>query len=137
MAQVYCAFIALQFILALGNRPKSERFLYKMSFTVFAISAYYLIACAFILVVRAFQNISFTAAETTIADKVLSIISGTNGVILAALASTYGIYIVSSILYLDFWHIVTSFAQYMGIAPSLVLILSVFALSPHSELPDD
>ena len=123
---IYCAVLALQFILALGNRPKGEPFLYKVSFCVFAVAAYYLLICAFILVVKAFQNIDFTN-DPTISDKVLDMITGTNGVILAALASTFGVYIVSSLLYLDFWHMVTSFPQYIGVAPSLIMILNVYA----------
>ena len=34
---IYVAFVVLQFILALGNRPKSSKWLYITSFVVFAI----------------------------------------------------------------------------------------------------
>jgi len=123
---IFYATVGLQFILALGNRPKGEPMLYKISFCIFAFVAYYLLVCAFILVGKAFGNVDF-ADDPTVSDKIKAFVSGPNGVILAALASTFGIYIVSSLLYLDFWHMVTSFPQYLGVAPSLILILNVYA----------
>src|SRR5947207_92643 len=50
-----------------------------------------------------------------------------NGVILIALASTFGTYIVASILYFDPWHLLTSFGQYLLMATSYVNILNVYA----------
>ncbi|KAJ9053890.1 hypothetical protein DSO57_1019822 [Entomophthora muscae] len=41
--------------------------------------------------------------------------------------STYGIYLVSSILFLDPWHMVTSFLQYLLFMPSFVNIMMVYA----------
>ncbi len=123
---IFYAFVGLQFILALGNRPKGEPLMYKISFCVFGFVAYYLLVCAFILVGKAFGNVDLSD-DPTVGDKLEDITGGPNGVILAALASTFGVYIVSSLLYLDFWHILTSFPQYTGVAPSLILILNVYA----------
>ena len=47
--------------------------------------------------------------------------------LLIAFASTFGIYLISSILYLDPWHIITSFVQYILLYPSYVNILNVYA----------
>lgn len=44
-----------------------------------------------------------------------------------ALASTFGAYIVASLLYLDPWHLVTSFVQYLLMATSYINILNVYA----------
>ena len=49
------------------------------------------------------------------------------GVLIAALAATFGIYLIASILYADPWHMITSFPQYMMIAPSFINILNVYA----------
>lgn len=46
-------FLALQVILALGNRPKSERFTYTLSIAVYAFFALYLIFNTVILTVKA------------------------------------------------------------------------------------
>ncbi|ORY81796.1 family 2 glycosyltransferase [Leucosporidium creatinivorum] len=123
---IYGATLALQFVLALGNRPKGEVGLYVMSFTIFGILAYYLLVCAVFLTVKAFTNISFADAPT-LKDKLIDLFTGTNGVLLAALASTYGIYLVCSLLYFDPWHLITSFPAYIAVAPSMINILNVYA----------
>ena len=47
--------------------------------------------------------------------------------IIISMASTYGLYILSSILYLDPWHMITSFVQYLLLLPTYVNILNVYA----------
>jgi len=47
--------------------------------------------------------------------------------IILSLLSTYGLYIVMSVLYFDPWHMITSFLQYLFMMPSYVNILNVYA----------
>ncbi|KZO91398.1 glycosyltransferase family 2 protein [Calocera viscosa TUFC12733] len=126
---IYLAFLALQFVLALGNRPKGERALYVTTLCVYAFLALYLIVASIWLTVLAFSDISFQNAPT-VADKLLVLITGNggaNGLLLAALVATFGIYLFSSLLYLDPWHMLNSFPQYMLIAPSFTNVLNVYA----------
>jgi len=55
------------------------------------------------------------------------LLSGTNGVLMAALVSTFGIYFMASFLYRDPWHMFTSLIQYLLLAPSFTNILNVYA----------
>lgn len=41
--------------------------------------------------------------------------------------ATYGLYLISSILYFDPWHMLTSFVQYLLLLPSYVNILLIYA----------
>lgn len=41
--------------------------------------------------------------------------------------STYGLYILSSLFYLDPWHMITSVVQYLLLLPTYVNILNVYA----------
>ena len=82
--------------------------------------------CAVWLTVKAFSNFTFKNAPTAV-DKVKTLVTGQDGVLLAALISTYGIYLVSSILYADPWHMFHSFPQYIGLAPSFTNILMVYS----------
>lgn len=79
--------------------------------------------------------------------KITTLLSGPNGVLLAALVSTFGIYLGASILYVsvsvlhrcsrdadvivgsqrDPWHMFSSFLQYLLVAPSFTNILNVYA----------
>lgn len=52
--------------------------------------------------------------------------SGT-GIILIALAATYGLYFVASFLYLDPWHMFTSFPQYILLMSSYQNVLNIYA----------
>lgn len=83
-------------------------------------------ACAILLTIKAFTAIDF-AGDNTIGDKILTMLSGTNGVLLAALVSTFGIYLIASLLYADPWHMLHSFPQYIGMAPSFTNILMVYS----------
>ncbi|CED84153.1 glycosyltransferase family 2 protein [Phaffia rhodozyma] len=124
---LYLSLLMLQFVLALGNRPKGERFLYVMTLTIFAILSAYLIACSVILSVKAFQGVFLNPDLPGLAQRFESLFNATNGVLLAALASNFGIYLFASVLFGDPWHMLTSFPQYMLIAPSLTNVLNVYA----------
>ena len=51
------------------------------------------------------------------------------GIIIIALAATFGLYYVASFMYLDPWHMFTSFPQYLCLMSSYVNILNVYAFS--------
>jgi len=84
----------------------------------------YVLVSSFILV-----GIGFTSFpnSTGVLDFLRQFFNSIDGIILLALASTFGAYIVASILYLDPWHLVTSFGQYLLMATSYINILNVYA----------
>lgn len=47
--------------------------------------------------------------------------------VLISAVSTYGLYIISSIIHHDPWHMITSFVQYLLLLPTYVNILTVYA----------
>ena len=55
--------------------------------------------------------------------------SKSSGIILIALAATFGLYFVASFMYLDPWHMFTSFPQYLLTMSSYINILNVYAFS--------
>lgn len=120
---VYVFFLVLQFVLALGNRPKGEKTTYIISFVVFGILGVYLIVTSLWLTVK-----SIIGKHIQTIDDVLDLFtSAENAVLIAALAATFGIYLFASLLFADPWHMVTSFPQYMCIAPSFINILNVYS----------
>ncbi|KAL5508261.1 CHS1_1 [Sanghuangporus vaninii] len=124
---VYLAFLALQFVLALGNRPKGERMAYTITLWVYAILSLYLIVCAFWLTINAFVNIPNELKNKSVGQVVLSLIEPPVGALIAAMVSTFGIYLFASFLYRDPWHMFSSFPQYMLLAPSFTNVLNVYA----------
>ncbi|TKA62283.1 Chitin synthase G [Cryomyces minteri] len=128
---IYLGTLLLQFILALGNRPKGSRWTYITSFAIFGVIQAYLVVLSMYLVVHAFTSKSSTPFKTDNAkDFFASFVASTGpGIIIIALAATFGLYFVASFMYLDPWHMFTSFPQYLLIMSSYVNILNVYAFS--------
>ncbi|KAI0089171.1 glycosyltransferase family 2 protein [Irpex rosettiformis] len=124
---IYLAFLALQFVLALGNRPKGERGLYAATLWVYAILSLYLIICSFWLTGKAFANIPNLLKDKTPSQVIATFFTPPVGALIAALVSTFGIYLIASFLYRDPWHMFSSFGQYMLLAPSFTNVLNVYA----------
>ncbi|KAG1874478.1 glycosyltransferase family 2 protein [Suillus subalutaceus] len=124
---IYLAFLGLQFVLALGNRPKGERTAYAITLWVYAFLAVYLLVCSFWLTGKAFANIPSELKNKTISQVILTFFSPPVGALIAAMVSTFGIYLVASFLYRDPWHIFSSFFQYLCLAPSFTNVLNVYA----------
>ena len=127
---IYLAFLLLQFILALGNRPKGSRWTYIISFAVYALIQLYIIVDSFYLVIHAFGSGTGFVVDKGADDFIKSFVSSTGaGIIIIALAATFGLYFVASFLYLDPWHMFTSFGQYLLMMTSYINILMVYAFS--------
>jgi len=128
---IYLAFLLLQFILALGNRPKGSKLAYTVSFCVFALIQLYIIVLSVYLVVRAFtSNTTDIVVNKGANEFAKTFFSSTGpGIVIIALAATFGLYFVASFLYLDPWHMITSFFQYLLLMPSFINILMIYAFS--------
>lgn len=99
---------------------------YTISIVVYAFFAAYLIANTIILTIKAFCPIS-TLLATTNMNAFSVYFSGTFAPIFAGIAGTFGVYVISSIIYLDPWHILHSMLSYLLIAPAFTNILNVYA----------
>ncbi|OLL25808.1 Chitin synthase 2, partial [Neolecta irregularis DAH-3] len=108
-----------QFILSMGNRPQGTRSMFVTSMVVYGCIMLYTIFCAFYLMIYSLQraivdnNIGF--GNNPFTDMVFSA------------SATYGIYFLMSILYLDPWHMLSSFPQYIILLPSYVCTLQIYA----------
>jgi chitin synthase len=122
---LYLGTLIMQFILALGNRPKGSRYTYIGSFMIFSFIQAYIIVLSLYLVVRAFVGGSGVDKAAVFSANVFA--TNSSSIILVALAATFGLYFVASFLYLDPWHMFHSFGQYMLIASSYINILNVYS----------
>ncbi|KAK0388779.1 hypothetical protein NLU13_5022 [Sarocladium strictum] len=109
--------IASQFILSLGNRPQGAKKLYFASMIIYAvIMMYTTFACVYIIV-----------RQLTGDDKTVSIGDNVFTNLIVSTVSTYGLYLFMSLLYLEPWHMLTSFVQYFLLLPSYICTLQVYA----------
>ena len=123
----YLLFVLLQFILALGNRPKASERSYLASFVVFGFVQGYVLVLTTYLV--------YLALREPLGDQLSSPASllgrdgSIAGVILLALVTIYGLNFLASLLYLDPWHMFHSFPQYLVLMSTYVNILMVYAFN--------
>lgn len=107
----------------------SARLPYTLSFFYFSLVQFYVLICSFYLVANAFSGdtLDFNM-EGGVGAFLSSFFSSQGaGIVLIALVSTYGIYVVASLLYMDPWHILTSsWAYFFGMTTS-INILMVYA----------
>jgi chitin synthase len=127
---LYMAFLVLQFVLALGNRPKGSKYTYILSFVVFGLIQMYVVIIGGYLVVQAFTHsnaqtdVNFGSASAFFGSFLKP--GGVAIIFLAALA-TFGLYFIASFMYADPWHMFTSFIQYLFLMSSFTNILNVYA----------
>ena len=110
--------ISSQFILSLGNRPQGAAKLYLAS----------MIICGVIMIYTSFTIIYIVIDQLT-GDNKDGFKIGNNVFtnIIVSVASTLGLYIVMSLLYLEPWHLITSSAQYFLLLPSYICTLQTYA----------
>ncbi|RYP71077.1 hypothetical protein DL771_005011 [Monosporascus sp. 5C6A] len=125
---LYLAFVILQFVLALGNRPKGSKWQYTASFFYFGFVQFYILIISGYLVVSAFKP---GALNVNFGDELKRMFLGTSevGIILVALFATFGLYYLASFLYLDPWHMFHSFPAYMILMSTYINILMVYAFN--------
>ncbi|CAO3563881.1 unnamed protein product [Mortierella alpina] len=126
---IYLLLIIAQFIMSMGNRPQGSNWAYKSSMGFFALLMVYMLFGAVWMTISGIDKAQQDAERARSGESMVSLYFQNamfrNTVI--SLASTYGLYFVSSILFMDPWHMFHSFVQYLLMVPSYVNILNVYA----------
>ncbi|KAK0627790.1 glycosyltransferase family 2 protein [Immersiella caudata] len=114
--------ISSQFILSLGNRPQGARKMYLASMIIYAVIMIYTTFASIWIIVHQLRHKEDEEGNNalTMGDNVF-----TN--LIVSMASTIGLYLIMSIMYLDPWHMITSAAQYFVLLPSYICMLQVYA----------
>ncbi|KAL8278351.1 hypothetical protein RQP46_009243 [Phenoliferia psychrophenolica] len=126
---VFIATIGVTIICALGNKPAGSKWWYILVMTVFAALfgiALYCAAWTIWLAVphteAGWRDIKSLLGQSAFRDIVISI------------GATYGLYIISSLLHAEPFHLITSFVQYMFIMPSYVIVLTIYSFANLHDL---
>lgn len=120
---IYVVLLMVQFIMALGNRPQGSRIAYTSCMAFFALLMGYMMFATLWITVVGIEAIAEDGADSFAAMLGQSTFRN----IIISLCSTYVLYLVSSVLFLDPWHMFTSFLQYIFLAPSYTNVLNVYA----------
>jgi len=119
---IYLAIIILCFLLAMGNRPAGSKTAYTGAMVVMGLLTVYMSVAAMWIAVNSIIKSTNTpdGAEELLTDRVFV-------TIVISLASTYGIWLLASLMFLDPWHMVTSILQYLVLSASFVNIINIYA----------
>ncbi|CAM0143133.1 unnamed protein product [Umbelopsis sp. WA50703] len=121
LTYVYLILIIVLFLIAMGNRPQGSKAAYIGCFVFFALLMVYIMFCSIWLAYVGVQQ----ALSGSSGGSLLS--NGAFRDIVVSVCATYALYFVSSLLFLDPWHMITSFAQYIFLMPSYINVLNVYA----------
>ncbi|KAJ5639493.1 chitin synthase I [Penicillium longicatenatum] len=120
---LYLATLVTCFVLALGNRPGgSNKFYMTMVYFWICIMIYLSFAAIFVTVKSIETEVAennFTVSELFTNKTFFSII--------VSLGSTYVMWFVASFIFLDPWHMFTSFIQYILLTPTYINVLNIYA----------
>lgn len=121
---LYGVILITCFVLSLGNRPSGSGGLYAAMVWFWAgIMIYLLFAAIFISVKSIMADVNdedgFRVSDI-LKNKVFYML-------IISVMSTWGIWLIASIIMLDPWHMATSFVQYMLLTPSFTNVLNVYA----------
>ncbi|KAI8367233.1 chitin synthase 1 [Choanephora cucurbitarum] len=127
---LYMFLLFASFICSMGNRPQGSKWLFIISVVAYGFIMIYTSFAGLWMAYMSFKNATLAEGWNTkdAADNFNILFSQPDfrHVVMSAL-STYGLYIVSSMLYMDPWHMVTCFLQYLFLLPTYVNILNVYA----------
>ncbi|KAG7867647.1 hypothetical protein KL918_002244 [Ogataea parapolymorpha] len=103
-------------VISMGNRPQGAPKLFLAAVILLTVCGTYAIISGFyFMVLMVKENKAGSAGGLSFAS------------ICVSLASTYGLYVLMSILYLDPWHILSSSIQYFFLLPAYTCLLQIYA----------
>ncbi|KAL6300688.1 glycosyltransferase family 2 protein [Sparassis latifolia] len=123
---VYLGLLVMSFLLALGNRPQGAKWPYTLAFVGFAVITIYMTVAAFFLAFKGIDNVVKSQGPLSVSSLFGNAIFRD---IVISLLATIGLYILSSLIHFDPWHMITSFLQYVLISPSYISVLNVYAFA--------
>ncbi|KAF2636809.1 chitin synthase 2 [Massarina eburnea CBS 473.64] len=109
--------ICMQFILSMGNRPQGAKKMFFSSMTAYCVIMAYITFASIYIVIKQLKD---PDQPKTLGNNVF-----TN--LIVSTCATIGLYFVMSFLYMDPWHMFTSFGQYFALLPSYICTLQVYA----------
>jgi len=121
---LYGVMLITCFVLSMGNRPAGSGKLYvTMVWFWAALMIYLMFAAIYIVVNSIIDNVNdedgFTV-DQLFKDEVFY-------TLIVSVMSTFGIWLIASLLMFDPWHMVTSLVQYMLLTPTYTNVLNVYA----------
>ncbi|KAI8992643.1 chitin synthase 1 [Pilobolus umbonatus] len=126
---IYILLLIFQFIIAMGNRPQGFKWAYLLIIIFFALMMGYILFCtAWITVQGVTTAIDSIPDGSEFSKQFLTLIKQHSfRDVIVSVCSTYIMYFVASLMFLDPWHIITSLIPYIFMSPSYINVLNIYA----------
>ncbi|KAG6053801.1 Chitin synthase, class 3 [Claviceps sp. LM220 group G6] len=121
---LYGVFLVTCFVLAMGNRPAGSGKLFTAMVWFWAGIMIYLMFAAIFIAVKAVIKDLHSGTHFTVGEVFKNPVFYT---LIISVMSTYGIWLIASIIMFDPWHMITSFIQYLLLTPTYTNVLNVYA----------
>ncbi|KAI9312516.1 glycosyltransferase family 2 protein [Dichotomocladium elegans] len=122
MRCLYMFLFIVSFICSMGNRPQGSKWMFAVSVFAYALIMSYAIFASGWLVrqsaIRAMESSGWGEASNSVSKLGALLNQSEVRSIIVSTATTYGLYLSASVLYLDPWHMITSFIQYLLLLPT-------------------
>lgn len=122
---LYMASLTTTFVLSFGNKPQGTKIFYLIIVIFFAVLMCYMIFAAILLSVKSIQQI-LDDSKSGFSWKFLFVETQFRNLMIAIL-STYVLYFIGFLMFLQPVHMLTSFVQYLLLSPAYVNILNIYA----------
>lgn len=125
---LYGVFLITCFVLSMGNRPAGSGRLYTAMVWFWAmIMIYLMFAAVYISVIAIMNDLDRQKAEGRGFEISELFENKVFYTLIISVMSTFGIWLIASLIMFDPWHMVTSFLQYMLLTPTYTNVLNVYA----------
>lgn len=125
---IYIITSALTFIISFGNKPNENKRLYQIAFGLYTLIAIYMLFCVIILTENSIVAIKDDIAASADPKNPLTYLkNATFRDLTISLASTYVLYIFSSLIFCDMFHLFACTIPYLLLNPAYVNVLSIYA----------
>ncbi|QPG74467.1 hypothetical protein FOA43_001797 [Brettanomyces nanus] len=124
---IYITAAALTFIISFGNKPNQNKRLYQLVFALFGIVGIYMMFCVILLTISAIDSIKDAVSSSKTSLAVTLFKNSTFRNLTVSLASTYLLYLLSSLLFFDVFHLIACTIPYLLLNPAYVNVLSIYA----------
>lgn len=122
--KLYIALLFIVTVCSLGNRPQGSKWLYILAIILFGVCYAITLWC---VVFTVYFSVPHTLQGWKNFPKLFETDPTFRDIVIST-AATYGLYLVSSFMHLEPWHMFTSFIQYMFLLPSYINILMMYAM---------
>ncbi|VUG20103.1 CHS2 [Brettanomyces bruxellensis] len=125
---IYIVASGLTFIISFGNKPKESRHLYQFVFFLYSLIAIYMMFCVVVLTISSILGIESDIKNSADPTNPLTYLkNATFRDLTVSLASTYALYLLSSLLFFDMFHLFACILQYLLLNPAYINVLTIYA----------